>query len=457
MQEAQRRRHGLVLALALGTTGCASGMTENTFFLEAVEPPVVEETEVLEPEPEVPEPEPEPEVVPETCPEGPVPLPESAYIPMDGALSTLLDPCTGVTHATAGPRDSTLAVHLEDWDPTDPARVWVEDLRGDVIAGPLDMVAGDHLSVDLAQSGEVLVRLEPTVPEVDDRTPYFLAVRCTDGCDTAFTRYPMVLMHGMAGTDAWLGIVDYFVDVENTLHNAGYIGIAPGVDAFNSVETRALQWQEHLDVLEAEGVGRRFTLVGHSQGGLDARYLASVLEDRRIAAIVTVGTPHRGTPIADLGVGILEGVPGLSWAVDAAIDVFALLVGLGEAEFTAQVADLSQPAAAAFNEAVPDVDGIYMASWAGRTCARADLICRGDNDGEIADSVFDLTTTILDQLVGDSDGLVPVDSAVWGDFQGVLPADHIDQIGLTDPLTTAPLDHRAFYVDEAERLADLGF
>lgn len=451
-----------LLLLSVGV-GCAVGPSEATIFVvksasDPVEPDPVE-PDPLEPDPvEDPlEPPADDEPVEEpACPEGPAPVPEGAYIPLDTGLAQDLAPCAGATHATAGPRDATLVVALDDWDAPDAAEVWVEDLTGAVLAGPASLHAGDALEVDLVQSGEVLVRVVPEGPEPERSVAYGLSVGCVAGCDLGFTRHPIVLMHGMAGSDAWLGVIDYFVDVEATLDEAGFLGIAPGVDAFHSVDSRAAQWQAHLDALEADGIGRRFLLVGHSQGGLDARYLASVLGDTRVAAIVTVGTPHRGTPVADLGVGLLDGVPGLGWATDAAIDVFALFLGLGEAELTAQVTDLTTPAAEAFNAAVPDVPGVYMASWAGRTCARIDWRCRVGNDNEIADTVFDLTTLLLDELAGDNDGLVPVDSAVWGDFQGVLPADHIDQVGLTDPLTTAPLDHRAFYVDEAWRLAERG-
>jgi triacylglycerol lipase len=40
-------------------------------------------------------------------------------------------------------------------------------------------------------------------------------------------------------------------------------------------------------------------VIGHSLGGLDARYAASVLGARQIASITTIGTPHRGSPVAD--------------------------------------------------------------------------------------------------------------------------------------------------------------
>jgi len=42
-----------------------------------------------------------------------------------------------------------------------------------------------------------------------------------------------------------------------------------------------------------------FALVAHSMGGLDARHLIARLDpDRRVKSLVTVGTPHLGTPLA---------------------------------------------------------------------------------------------------------------------------------------------------------------
>ncbi len=457
-------RSSLVLAVGcatpaggLGTKGAidsAGYSSEDESQAPAIDVPPLVETGEGEGEGEG-EAEPEPCAVDDR---GWLPMDEREFVLWDSPIVETREPCTGVIHAVAGPVGATLSVQLDSF--SGPAWVQVEDIRGGVLTGPHRMEPGQSAPVTLVQSGEVLVRLQPDPPNRQFETEpsdVGFTVTCTAGCDTAYTRYPLVLMHGMAGDDAWIGVFDYFVGVEDFLADAGYLAIAPGVDAFNTVDNRAREWQGHLDTLEAEGLGRKFVLVGHSQGGLDARYLASVLGDPRVAAIVTVGTPHRGTAVADLAAGIITGVPGLSWATDAAVDLLASIFGLGGAEFTEQVQGLSRPAAEAFNEDVPDVPGLYYASWAGRTCSRLDWVCILSNDGEIADSMFDLTTLLLNTLEGDNDGLVPVESAKWGDFRGVVPADHIDQVGISDPLATAPFDHLAFYREEAARLAALGF
>ena len=52
----------------------------------------------------------------------------------------------------------------------------------------------------------------------------------------------------------------------------------------------------------------RFHIVGHSQGGLVARhYVQHLGGDRRVKSVVTLGTPHHGTPTAYLGFWLMGG------------------------------------------------------------------------------------------------------------------------------------------------------
>ena len=386
--------------------------------------------------------------------DGQLPAVEGDFVAQDVPLSATRTHCRGVLHATAGAAGATLNIRLDDWASADSAHLTVRNLLGETLADVSAMAQDDELELVLEQSGEVFIALQPTDPEAAAHD-YALTTTCVADC-RPFTRYPIILMHGMAGDDAWIGVFDYFVGVEDHLSDVGFLAIAPGADAFNTVEARATQWQTHLDDLEADGIGRRFNLIGHSQGGLDARYLASGLDDGRVSSIITVATPHRGTAVADIATGVLDASPLGAWATDAVASLLATIIGLGEAEMVDQLRDLSTAELALFNEQVPDVEGVYYASWAGRTCTRTDWTCLVENDGEITNAFFALTTRVVQWAEGDNDGLVSVDSAVWGDFRGVLPADHIDSVGIHYPTATAPLDHLEFYEDEARRLAGLG-
>ena len=71
-------------------------------------------------------------------------------------------------------------------------------------------------------------------------------------------------------------------------------------------------------------------------------------------------------------------------------------------------------------------------------------------------SYFLLTHSYIEGVEGDNDGLVSVESAKWGEFLGVLPADHIDQVGHRFDLSNQPFEAAEFYLSEAQRLSALG-
>ncbi|NJK32764.1 MAG: hypothetical protein HC927_10340 [Deltaproteobacteria bacterium] len=101
-----------------------------------------------------------------------------------------------------------------------------------------------------------------------------------------------------------------------------------------------------------------------------------------------------------------------------------------------------------FNPAHPDDPQVRYWSWTGETCLTL-LSC---------DDAVDLPLLagyeILDVLAGANDGLVTVESAKWGEFLGVVPADHFDEIGQVGGLTGPNFDHVQFYLDNARMLRD---
>ncbi len=67
-----------------------------------------------------------------------------------------------------------------------------------------------------------------------------------------------------------------------------------------SLNTRTAHLAQRIG--ELAGPGADIHLIGHSSGGLDARLLATSAElaDPRLRTVVTVATPHHGTPLAGL-------------------------------------------------------------------------------------------------------------------------------------------------------------
>jgi pimeloyl-ACP methyl ester carboxylesterase len=80
------------------------------------------------------------------------------------------------------------------------------------------------------------------------------------------------------------------------------------------IRASARRAQAALETLAA-GTGFEYAdVVGHSMGGLVAAYLLKCLDrGRRIRRVVTLGTPHQGTPLALLGVVSLGAISRAIW------------------------------------------------------------------------------------------------------------------------------------------------
>ena len=110
---------------------------------------------------------------------------------------------------------------------------------------------------------------------------------------------PVVLVHGLCGFERLFArrrpSSGYFPGVASHLTAAGYEVFVPRVSPTASIATRAL---ELLHAIRGRFGARPVHLIGHSLGGLDARYLVSRLGfGAQAKSLTTVGTPHAGTTL----------------------------------------------------------------------------------------------------------------------------------------------------------------
>lgn len=112
------------------------------------------------------------------------------------------------------------------------------------------------------------------------------------------TKHPVVLVHGLLGFDSLLGVYDYFYGLPQDLRSGGAKVYVANVSSSNFSEVRGEQLIDDLDTLRAIHGHTRFNLIGHSHGGPTIRYVASVRPDL-VASITSVGSPHRGSNVAD--------------------------------------------------------------------------------------------------------------------------------------------------------------
>jgi triacylglycerol esterase/lipase EstA (alpha/beta hydrolase family) len=265
---------------------------------------------------------------------------------------------------------------------------------------------------------------------------------------------PIVLLHGMAGFDQ-VGGYEYFYKVPEALAADGRRVFATEVDPFNTVAHRAEQLSPQLDDILAKTGATQVDIIAHSQGGLDARYLVSQLGyGDRVRTIVTIATPNHGTLIADATLGWVPDMPTEASAAFNLMDWLGAHATGTDVDLQAQVWGMSRRyVEGTFNPSTHDDPRVRYYSYAGSTQA-SPFVDRDTTD--IVNPGLLAGYLVLKTLEGDNDGLVSVASASWGSFLGVLPADHMDEVGQPFGATSRSFDHIAFYRALARFLAGQG-
>jgi triacylglycerol lipase len=236
---------------------------------------------------------------------------------------------------------------------------------------------------------------------------------------------PVILVHGLFGFDR-IGVVHYFRGIAAHLETLGCHAHAVRLPRAASVPQRA---RRLVEVIERLG-HPRVDLIAHSLGGLDARYaLAKLGLASRVRSLVTVGTPHHGTPLAAIGeAGVLRGVRKAM-----------RLLGISAIDW------LSPSALERFNREIADVAGVRYACVVGGI--------RSETTG--VPLALSPVHHYLRRVSGANDGLVPIASQVWGEVLAEIEADHFAQVGWRFTARST-FDAAALYAWIIARLGDVG-
>ena len=239
-------------------------------------------------------------------------------------------------------------------------------------------------------------------------------------------RHPVVLAHGLLGFDK-IAIGgrehSYFRGVTGHLKRVGAEVHRPRVPSAASIALRA----EELARLVRAIPAKKVNVIANSMGGLDARYAITKLGlADRVASLITIGTPHFGTPVADLGARLSD-LLRLKSLLGRVVDVNAFY-------------DLTTERMAEFNRDIADAPGVVYGSVAARV------------ERARAHPLLWATHVYLSERTGDNDGIVPMASQRWGEVWREIDADHWGQIGWSDGF-----DALALYEDLLRELRARGF
>jgi triacylglycerol lipase len=245
-------------------------------------------------------------------------------------------------------------------------------------------------------------------------------------------RHPIIFAHGLLGFDYLrLGpfrLAGYWSKLPETVRAAGNRVFVARVAPIGSVTERAGQLRAFI---EQNCPDEEVHVIGHSMGGLDARYMISKLGmASRVLSLTTLGTPHRGTPFADWGLRRL-------WPVFSGI---LNLFGIS----SQAIEDLSVAACRRFNDDVQDASGVRYFSVGGQF------------QSSWLTPSWHLSWRVIQQEEGANDGLVPVTSASHGEEFSLWEGHHLSLINFPDPIRRWP-DRTPAFAGLLQRLCAAGF
>jgi triacylglycerol lipase len=163
----------------------------------------------------------------------------------------------------------------------------------------------------------------------------------------------------------------------------------------------------------------------------------------RVASIVLLSSPHRGSSIANL---VFEHIDREDHLLVKTLS--SLLEIKGEVDTNAYQSgiQLTREYMSEFNKHVPDSNRVYYQSWAA-------IVPKGYRNplwGSLAE--------ILSKEEGKNDGVVSVESARWGDFKGSISStSHAGIINLNRFDGQQAIQAEAFYTAILSDLSSRGF
>ena len=230
------------------------------------------------------------------------------------------------------------------------------------------------------------------------------------------TRYPVLLVHGVFGFDEIeIGAKthQYFRGIPEYLSRLGVeVHVYQGLMT-STIPERAMRLAKYLRNMQAKKVN----IIAHSMGGLDARYAISKLNcSDKVASLTTIGTPHRGSPVADFGDALLRRL-GLLKLVQSLKDPLGAM------------SSLTTQSLEEFNRTIHDVSGVYYAS----------VICAIDSQIVLPHPLLIPTNHQIEKTHGPNDGMVPESSQKWGNALDRICVDHWGEVGWSNHFDANPV------------------
>ena len=259
------------------------------------------------------------------------------------------------------------------------------------------------------------------------------------------TRYPIVLVHGLAMKDTFF--MKSFGRIDRILRIQGFTVFKSKIDAVGTVESNAAQLRDEINwILRETGIDK-VNIIAHSKGGLDAKYmiLQCGMADH-VASLTTLCTPHQGSPIASFVMRFPR------FAVKYAafwVNTFFRFFGDKHPDSFTACQELKRSEHLE-HDAVKGIDGVMCQSF-------SSTFRPGEKNADFVTRIPLIISRWIEKGRA-SDGMVPQDSAIFGEYRGDCVDGSISHTEIVDFMVRDKKRDKifAFYSALCEGLAQAG-
>jgi pimeloyl-ACP methyl ester carboxylesterase len=279
------------------------------------------------------------------------------------------------------------------------------------------------------------------------------------------TKYPVLLVHGVALGDSTLGF-NYFGRIPNYLRSRGAKVEGGEQDAWSNSSDNALQLKNKIAAVRAKYNVTKVNIIAHSKGGIDTRYMFKLYPETIgwVASLTTLSSPMKGSILADIVLGVVP-----TWAqpyIGNIVNVIGMIIqGDDSPDSLAAGYQLKRSVMADFNTSVNSVDslasgrtGVYTQSYAARIKG---IVL------DLALQASGVCMSLSQAGEGPNDGAVWVESAKYANYKGEVSGASwcggVTHFGIVDrgilvfPGFTPGFDARAFHANIVSDLKTRGY
>ncbi|MCO5248384.1 MAG: hypothetical protein M9887_05490 [Chitinophagales bacterium] len=255
-------------------------------------------------------------------------------------------------------------------------------------------------------------------------------------------------MSGLGFKDG-INIVDYWGKIPDFLKAHGCDVYTSYQDAFNSHSDNAIILKHRIVNILEKSQSDKINIIAHSKGGLESRYMISKLGmDKKVASLTMLGTPNRGTSLADI---IIGKIPLPKFTIARLVNIYAKMIGDKRPDSMRAAVQLTKSFMKVFNEDVLDVEDVYYQTFASHVTRHYPNI------------LWRTLAGILYAFDGENDGLVSIESAQWGHYRGLIKTldcpsvSHADMVGLKQFRVLKQFKSHWFFVNIIHELKEMGY